>query len=49
MSDDRPVPLDEYPAHQVPLSVKYVATGDCHAYDRRIFHVLDDEGSAPPH
>lgn len=27
MTDDRPVPLDEYPVHQVPLSMKYVATG----------------------
>jgi hypothetical protein len=44
MTDDRPVPLDEYPVHQVPLSMKYVATGDRNAYDRCIFHVLDHEG-----
>ncbi|MFE5195615.1 hypothetical protein ACFQ93_18080 [Streptomyces sp. NPDC056601] len=25
--DDRPVALDEYPVHQVPLSMKHVATG----------------------
>ncbi|MDQ0912214.1 hypothetical protein QFZ22_008199 [Streptomyces canus] len=31
MTDDRPVPLDEYPVHQVPLSMKYVATGDRNA------------------
>ncbi|MFP3990000.1 hypothetical protein U9R90_21515 [Streptomyces sp. E11-3] len=44
MADDRPVPLDEYPVHQVPLSMKHVATGDRNAYDRCIFHVLDHEG-----
>ncbi len=46
MADDRPVPLDEYPVHQVPLSMKHVATGDRNAYDRCIFHVLDHEGRA---
>jgi len=46
VADDRPVPLDEYPVHQVPLSMKYVATGDRNAYDRCIFHVLDHEGRA---
>jgi hypothetical protein len=44
--DDRPVPLDEYPVHQVPLSMKHVATGDRNAYDRCIFHVLDHRGRA---
>jgi hypothetical protein len=44
--EDRPVPLDEYPVHQVPLSMKHVATGDRNAYDRCIFHVIDDEGGA---
>ncbi|MEU1182836.1 hypothetical protein ABZ464_35390 [Streptomyces sp. NPDC005820] len=44
MADDRPVPLDEYPVHQVPLSMKHVATGDRNAYDRCIFHVLDHRG-----
>ncbi|MFI1682441.1 hypothetical protein [Streptomyces sp. NPDC020607] len=46
MADDRPVPLDEYPVHQVPLSMKYVATGDRNAYDRCIFHLFDHEGRA---
>ncbi|MEU3795056.1 hypothetical protein [Streptomyces fructofermentans] len=46
MPDDRPVPLDEYPVHQVPLSMKHVATGDRNAYDRCIFHVLDHRGRA---
>ncbi|MEU6353738.1 hypothetical protein ABZ896_31150 [Streptomyces sp. NPDC047072] len=46
MADDRPVPLDDYPVHQVPLSMKHVATGDRNAYDRCIFHVVDDEGEA---
>ncbi|RII19392.1 hypothetical protein DSC45_07900 [Streptomyces sp. YIM 130001] len=42
--DDRPVPLDEYPVHQVPLSMKHVATGDRNAYDRCIFHIFDHAG-----
>ncbi|MEV1024565.1 hypothetical protein [Streptomyces sp. NPDC050264] len=42
--DDRPVAFDEYPIHQVPLSMKHVATGDRNAYDRCIFHLLDSEG-----
>ncbi|MFC8132203.1 hypothetical protein [Streptomyces sp. NPDC057302] len=46
MADDRPVPLDEYPIHQVPLSMKQVATGDRNAYDRCIFHLFDHEGRA---
>lgn len=46
MTDDRPVPLDEYPVHQVPLSMKHVAGGDRNAYDRCIFHVLDHRGRA---
>ncbi|MEU9152175.1 hypothetical protein AB0D59_16900 [Streptomyces sp. NPDC048417] len=46
MADDRPVPLDEYPVHQVPLSMKHVATGDRNAYDRCIFHVFDHSGRA---
>lgn len=46
MTDDRPIPLDEYPVHQVPLSMKHVATGDRNAYDRCIFHVFDHEGRA---
>ncbi|MFD5634267.1 hypothetical protein ACFWJM_09025 [Streptomyces sp. NPDC127077] len=46
MNDDRPVPLDEYPVHQVPLSMKQVASGDRNAYDRCIFHILDHRGRA---
>ena len=42
----RPVPLDEYPVHQVPLSMRYVATGDRNAYDRCIFQVFDHGGAA---
>jgi hypothetical protein len=42
----RPVPLDEYPVHQVPLSMRHVATGDRNAYDRCIFHVFDHSGQA---
>ncbi|RSO44797.1 hypothetical protein DMH15_09165 [Streptomyces sp. WAC 06725] len=43
---DRPIALDEYPIHQVPLSMRHVATGDRNAYDRCIFHVLDHTGRA---
>ncbi|MEV6110187.1 hypothetical protein AB0M28_36605 [Streptomyces sp. NPDC051940] len=43
---DRPVPLDEYPVHQAPLSMRYVATSDRNAYDRCIFHVFDHHGRA---
>ncbi|MYW64931.1 hypothetical protein GTY65_12780 [Streptomyces sp. SID8379] len=42
--DERPVALDEYPVHQVPLSMKHVATGDRNAYDRCIFHLVDPTG-----
>jgi hypothetical protein len=44
VADDRPVALDEYPVHQVPLSMKHVATGDRNAYDRCIFHLVDPAG-----
>ncbi|MGW5119981.1 hypothetical protein ACWEQ8_31750 [Streptomyces noursei] len=43
---DRPIPLDEYPIHQAPLSMRQVATSDRNAYDRCIFHVLDHTGRA---
>jgi hypothetical protein len=39
-----PAPLDEYPIHQVPLSMRYVATGDRNAYDRCIFQAHDRSG-----
>ncbi|MER5889887.1 hypothetical protein ABT160_39185 [Streptomyces sp. NPDC001941] len=44
MSDDRPVPLDEYPVHQAPLSMKHHVSGDRNAYDRCIFQVFDHAG-----
>ncbi|MDJ1131341.1 hypothetical protein [Streptomyces iconiensis] len=46
MADDRPIALDEYPVHQVPLSMRHVATGDRNAYDRCIFQVFDHAGTA---
>ena len=46
MSDDRPIPLDEYPVHQAPLSMKHLVTGDRNAYDRCIFQVFDHAGRA---
>ena len=34
-----PVPLDEFPVHQVPLSMAHVASTDRNAYDRSYFNV----------
>jgi len=42
----RPIPLDEYPIHQAPLSMRHVVTSDRNAYDRSIFHVFDHTGAA---
>ncbi|MCZ4120110.1 hypothetical protein [Streptomyces sp. H39-S7] len=42
----RPVPLDEYPVHQIARSMRHVASGDRNAYDRSIFQVFDHEGGA---
>ena len=39
-----PVPLDEYPVHQVPLSMRYMETSDKNAYDRSIFQAHDRTG-----
>ncbi len=39
-----PVPLDEYPVHQVPLSMRHVATSDRNAYDRCYFNAHDRTG-----
>ncbi|MFF4457427.1 hypothetical protein [Streptomyces goshikiensis] len=46
MPADRPVPLDEYPIHQAPLSMRHLVSGDRNAYDRCIFHVFDHAGRA---
>jgi len=40
-----PVPLDEYPVHQVPLSMAYVATSDRNAYDRCYVNAHDCTGN----
>ena len=37
-------PLDEYPIHQVPLSMRYPATSDRDFYDRCIFQGHDRTG-----
>jgi len=42
--NERPVPLDEYPVHQAPLSMRHVVTSDRGAYDRSIYQVFDHEG-----
>jgi hypothetical protein len=39
-----PVPLDEYPVHQVPLSMRYMDTSDRNAYDRSYFNAHDRTG-----
>ena len=39
-----PIPLDEYPVHQVPLSMQYPASGDRGFYDRSYFNAHDRTG-----
>lgn len=39
-----PVPLDEYPVHQVPLSMRYAGTSDRNFYDRSYFFAHDRTG-----
>lgn len=39
-----PVPFDEYPVHQVPLSVRHMATSDRNAYDRCYLNAHDRTG-----
>lgn len=41
---DRPVPLDEFPIHQSPLSLAHVATSDRNFYDRAYFNAHDRTG-----
>lgn len=39
-----PIPLDEFPLHQAPLSLQYPATSDRNAYDRCYFNAHDRSG-----
>src|SRR3954463_1842901 len=39
-----PVPLDEFPIHQAPLSIAYMDTSDRNAYDRCYFNAHDRTG-----
>ncbi len=39
-----PVPLDEYPIHQAPLSMAYFASSDRNVYDRCILHCYQRDG-----
>ena len=39
-----PVPLDEYPIHQAPVSMQWFATSDRNSYDRCIFQIYDRTG-----
>lgn len=41
---DVPVPLDEYPIHQTPLSLGYVGASDRNFYDRWYFNAHDRSG-----
>ena len=40
-----PVPLDEYPVHQVPLSMRHAATSDRNFYDRCYLNAHDRTGN----
>ena len=40
-----PHPLDEYPIHQVPMSMRYVASSDRNVYDRNIFQAMSRDGA----
>jgi hypothetical protein len=40
-----PVPLDEYPIHQAPISMKYFGTSDRNVYDRCIMHCFRRDGA----
>ena len=39
-----PVPFDEYPVHQLPLSMRHMATSDRNAYDRCYLNAHDRTG-----
>lgn len=39
-----PSPMDEYPIHQVPWSMRYVGTSDRNFYDRAYFNAHDRSG-----
>lgn len=39
-----PVPLDEYPVHQLPLSMRYAGSSDRNFYDRCYFNAHDRSG-----
>ena len=39
------VPLDDYPIHQTPLSMAYVATSDRNFYDRYYLCGFANDGS----
>lgn len=44
MAPAGPVPADEYPVHQAPLSLRHTATSDRNAYDRCYFNAHDRTG-----
>ncbi len=40
-----PVPLDEYPIHQAPVSMRHFGTSDRNVYDRCIMHCFSRDGA----
>jgi len=44
VGDLHPVPLDEFPIHQAPLSLRHVATSDRNFYDRSYLNAHDRTG-----
>ena len=39
-----PVPMDEFPVHQTPYSMRHVGTSDRNFYDRCYFNAFDPSG-----
>ena len=39
-----PVPLDEFPIHQAPVSMRYFGTTDRNVYDRCIMQCFEHSG-----
>ncbi|MEX1007707.1 MAG: hypothetical protein WD271_07645 [Acidimicrobiia bacterium] len=39
-----PVPLDDYPVHQVPMSMRYMESSDRNSYDRSYWNAQDRSG-----
>ncbi len=44
LKGEGPVPLDEYPVHQVPMSMRHMESSDRNCYDRSYFNAHDRTG-----